>query len=281
MQLVLPLSRMAEAAPYMDPKVFRYIHEGQTESFESFETFNLLAFNWYDIHSDRTDDSKVLIYMDRKDLFFLCEDAEAEHFVRQNLEDMADTTSQGNEKLLYHFFVHLLRGDMAYLDQFESEIDDSEAEILAGRDRDALNRIISWRRELLRLKHYYEQLDAIFDEMAANDNDLLAPDTLKRITILGMRTDRYLSKVCNLQEIVSQMREAYQSQLSIQQYDLMKVFTIVTVLFLPLTLLTGWYGMNFIHMPELQWRFSYPVLIAISLVVVLGLVWYFKRKKWL
>ena len=61
----------------------------------------------------------------------------------------------------------------------------------------------------------------------------------------------------------------------------MKVFTIVTVLFLPLTLLTGWYGMNFIHMPELQWRFSYPVLIAISLVVVLGLVWYFKRKKWL
>ena len=77
MQLVLPLSRMAEAAPYMDPKVFRYIHEGQTESFESFETFNLLAFNWYDIHSDRTDDSKVLIYMDRKDLFFLCEDAEA------------------------------------------------------------------------------------------------------------------------------------------------------------------------------------------------------------
>ena len=128
---------------------------------------------------------------------------------------------------------------------------------------------------------YYEQLDAIFDEMAANDNDLLAPDTLKRITILGMRTDRYLSKVCNLQEIVSQMREAYQSQLSIQQNDLMKVFTIVTVLFLPLTLLTGWYGMNFIHMPELQWRFSYPVLIAISLVVVLGLVWYFKRKKWL
>ena len=51
---------------------------------------------------------------------------------------------------------------------------------------------------------------------------------------------------------MAQLREAYQSQLAIQQNDLMRVFTIVTVLFLPLTLITGWFGMNFVNMPELQ-----------------------------
>ncbi len=77
------------------------------------------------------------------------------------------------------------------------------------------------------------------------------------------------------------MREAYQSQLSIQQNDLMKIFTVVTVVFLPLTLLAGWYGMNFTNMPELQWKYGYPAVIGVSAALVVWLIWYFKRKKWL
>ena len=59
----------------------------------------------------------------------------------------------------------------------------------------------------------------------------------------------------------------------------MKVFTIVTTVFLPLTLLAGWYGMNFTYMPELDWRWGYPVLIVVSVAIVAGLFWYFKHKK--
>ena len=77
------------------------------------------------------------------------------------------------------------------------------------------------------------------------------------------------------------MQDTYQAQLSIQQNDLMKVFTIVTAIFLPLTLLAGWYGMNFVNMPELHWRYGYPAVAGVSLAIVLGLVWFFKRKKWL
>ena len=95
---------------------------------------------------------------------------------------------------------------------------------------------------MLRLKRYYEQLNFIFDEMTVNDNKLFGEDGVRRLMILRNRTDRYLSAVKNLQEMVSQLGEAYQSQLSIQQNDLMKIFTVVTVIFLPLTLLVGWYG---------------------------------------
>ena len=85
----------------------------------------------------------------------------------------------------------------------------------------------------------------------------------------------------SLQEIVAQLRETYQSELAIQQNNLMKVFTIITAIFLPLSLLAGWYGMNFQNMPELGWRYGYPLVICISLCIVIGLVWYFKHKKWL
>ena len=187
-----------------------------------------------------------------------------------------------NQQLLYRFFAGLCKDDMAYLEKLEARINEGESVILEGRAKeDAPKRISAWRRELLRLKRYYEQLDTIFDEVCDNDNGLLAEDILRRLAVLGRRTDRYLQKVCSLQELVAQLREAYQSQLAIQQNDLMRVFTIVTVLFLPLTLITGWFGMNFANMPELQSAWGYPAIIAASVLLVAGLLWFFKHKKWL
>ena len=127
----------------------------------------------------------------------------------------------------------------------------------------------------------YEQLNFIFDEMTVNDNQLFSEDGVRRLMTLRNRTDRYLSAVKNLQEMVSQLREAYQSQLSIEQNDLMKIFTVVTVIFLPLSLLAGWYGMNFSYIPELKWKYGYPVVILVSIVTVVALIWKFKKKKWL
>ena len=56
MQLVLPFEHMAKAAQYMEPSVFEYVREGEIESFESFEKFDFLAFDWYDVHGERTED---------------------------------------------------------------------------------------------------------------------------------------------------------------------------------------------------------------------------------
>lgn len=264
----------------MDAKVLDYLNDGQIETFESFEEFDIIAFDWYDVRSDRTENSQILIYLDREDLFFFCEDEAAQARASEIVEELQRGTPD-NEQMLYRFFVRLLKGDMAHLDQLEAEINDGESAILTAARPEELERIAAWRRELLRLKRYYEQLDSIFDEMAANDNGLLSKGSVRRLVVLSSRTDRYLSAVQNLREAVTQMREAYQSQLSIQQNDLMKIFTVVTVVFLPLTLLAGWYGMNFTNMPELQWKYGYPAVIGVSAALVVWLIWYFKRKKWL
>lgn len=281
MQTVLPFSRMSEAAERMDPKVLAYLNEGQIETFESFETFSIIAFDWYDVHGARTADSQMLLYLDRKDLLLFCEDDAAEEKARSIVAELTKEGPMDNEQLLYRFFVRLLKGDMAHLDQLEADISDGESAVLSGTRPGDLDRIAAWRRELLRLKRYYEQLDSIFDELSANDNQLLGKASVRRMVILGTRLDRYLSAVRSLQEMVAQLREAYQSQLSIQQNDLMKIFTVVTVLVLPLSLLTGWYGMNFAGMPELGWKYGYPAVITVSMLIVAGLIWYFKRKKWL
>ena len=170
---------------------------------------------------------------------------------------------------------------MLHLDQLEAAISDGETEVLTGAHEAYLDRIIAWRQELLRLKRYYDQLDSIFDDLAENDNGLLSKQDVRRFANLGNRMERYLNAVQSLRESVAQLREAYQSQLSIQQNDLMKIFTVVTAVFLPLTLLAGWYGMNFTGMPELQWKYGYLAVILVSVTIVAVLVIYFKKKKWL
>ncbi len=281
MRKVLQFKDIAEVTDCMESKVFNYINQGQTESFECFENFDLLAFDCYDIQNEDINNKKIMIYLDRDDLFFFCEDEKTESKVNWIIRNIADKETLSNEQLIYYFFVNLLKNDMAYLDSIEEQINDEEPIIFADSERNALERISEYRKKLLKLKRYYEQLDLIFDEMTPNDNDLLSEKIIKRMIILGARTDRYLNCVRNLQETVNQMREAYQSQLSIKQNELMKVFTVVTVIFLPLSLIAGWYGMNFADMPEYTWKYSYPALIVISAAIVLLLVWFFKRKKWL
>ena len=147
--------------------------------------------------------------------------------------------------------------------------------------KDVFEKLSAWRRELLRIKRYYEQLTLIFDEASANDNSVFSNSAAKRFAILKNRTDRYLQTVQNLRDVIEHLQEEYQAQLSIQQNDLMKLFTVVTVIFLPLTLLTGWYGMNFSGMPELNWEYGYLVIIVVSIVVLVALILFFRRKKWL
>ena len=262
MYKVFSFTNTDEAAPYMDKKILRYIDEQITDSFECFKDCDILAFDWYDVQSEKKEDFKMLLYLDGKDLLVFCETSEAEEKANMILHTMTGEEGATNERLFYHFFSLLLKGDMDFLNNLEEEISNNEDKVLSGDKASYLKYITAWRQELLRLKRYYEQLNFIFDEMTVNDNQLFSEDGVRRLMTLRNRTDRYLSAVKNLQEMVSQLREAYQSQLAIEQNDLMKIFTVVTVIFLPLSLLAGWYGMNFSHIPELKWKYGYPLVIA-------------------
>lgn len=281
MQKVVLFSEVADLIPHMQAEAIPHIRENQIESFEGFETFDLLVFDWYDIRSSRTALSEVLIYVDKNNIFFICSDEEGVRHCKKLVDTILTEAPATSEQLLYRFFIRLFRGDMDYLDQLEGKINEMLTALLSDELDNVPQEIMAQRRELLRLKHYYEQIDTIFDEMTINDNRLLSSKTIKSITILGARTDRYLNKVYNLQELVSQIQETYQSQLSIQQNNLMKIFTVVTAVFLPLTLLVGWYGMNFSNMPELHWKYGYPMIIVVSIGIVVAMVCYFKHKKWL
>ena len=282
MQHVILLDELPEWQAQLQPEAVHIIQEAQIEGFSHFSNFALFSFDWYDIHSDVEELFRILIYMNDDTSFYICKDESAWQYCSRTLAEIEkEQPTLSNEQILYHFFIHLFHGDLGYLEKIEDQLDTLMADILSGDLTNTLDAIVAKRRELVRLKRYYEKINIVFNDMLLDDSAFFSHNILDRLAILDARTDRYASKVQNLQDIVDQMQDAYQAQLSIQQNDLMKFFTIITTIFLPLTLLVGWYGMNFTDMPELHWRYGYPAVIAVSVLIVVGLFWYFKHKKWL
>ena len=79
----------------------------------------------------------------------------------------------------------------------------------------------------------------------------------------------------------AQIRDIYKAHLDIKQNRIMTILTVVTTIFMPLTLIAGWYGMNFVYMPELKWRYSYYVVFGVSLTILVGGIAWFRKRKWL
>ena len=271
---LLLTTQLEQISSEIDERVLTHIRYGQVNKFESYEGICLISFDWYDIQHMYAKPSQILIYFTKQHIFFLCEDERCLQHVQQLVSETAT-----NEKTLYGFFVELLKGDIDNLEQLEERITEAEDDLLTTSRSASAGEIIAFRRELLRLKKYYEQLNQIFEGLMENENNLIEPDELRYFRILDSRIDRLFAHVLNLRDYVTQVREAYQAQIDIEQNNLMKIFTVVTAIFLPLTLIVGWYGMN-LKMPEFSWEYGYPFVILLSVAVVILCILYFKRKKW-
>ena len=131
------------------------------------------------------------------------------------------------------------------------------------------------------LRNYYEQLIDIGEALQENENDIFENEDLRYFKIFTNKAIRLKDNVLLLSESLVQLGDAYKSTLDISQNNLMATFTVITAIFLPLTVIVGWYGMNFQSMPEFKWKYGYIFVITLSVMVVGILGFIFKKKKWI
>jgi len=274
MQKVIYRSEIENYTQQMESVVVKYIEEGQIETFEGFDNFSIIAFDWYDIKNLEADPSQMLLYFDTDDLFVICENEVSYEAATRHFSE-----APTNERSMYLFFKNLFKGDTKNLEELEDRISDLDDAVIHDGSEEIREKILDARYEVLRLKKYYEQFEEIFDELCDNDNEMISADYINYFDVLNNRCERLLRQVLNLKEYVVQVRESYQAQIDIEQNRLMKVFTLMTSIFLPLTLIAGWYGMN-LQMPEFGWKYGYPVVIFVCLLVCVIWAIVFKKKGW-
>ncbi|SHI80245.1 magnesium transporter CorA family protein [Parasporobacterium paucivorans] len=184
------------------------------------------------------------------------------------------------EKMISAFLERLISEDYDILEDLEEKIRQLE-ENISNRE---INKefpidITDIRKHLLILHDFYDQLIILGETLQENENDLFEEEKLRYFRIFTNRVKRLSYDVQMLQEYCSHVKEAYHAQMDNNLNSVMEIFTVVAAIFLPLTLIAGWYGMNFESMPELSWKFGYPMVILISVVVVILALRYFRKRK--
>lgn len=186
-------------------------------------------------------------------------------------------------RALYELLRHLIREDFLRLVDVEGELSDIEERIIAApsRLRGEDGRILRRRRELMRLNGAYQQLDELASTIAQDDDGLLPRADRRLFNTLSQRAQRLSAKAQYLREYCVQLIELKDARADARRDATNLYLTVVASIFVPITTITGWYGMNFSNMPELSWEYGYATVIALSLVIIAAELAFFKWKKWL
>lgn len=186
------------------------------------------------------------------------------------------------EKLLFAFIDNLLKKDNEAVKSKAFEITKLEELVLQDKATEKFNfLLLNMKKELLILRNSYEQLIDVWDAFEDNDNEIFDETDLRYVSNFKDKAKRLREDIDMLRSSVNHLQDAYSSYLDLKTNHIMGIFTAVTAIFFPLTLIVGWYGMNFQNMPELTWKYGYAFVIAFSIFVVAVLAIIMKKRKWL
>ena len=224
----------------------------------------------------RTPQISCGFYLTDKELILIECSGDLKHWIEKKEDQFQELESP--DQFLLKMMELMIENDLLYLLHLEKEIDKMEDQLIKGVPDNFFTVLTKYRQKLSELDAYYEQLAMIGDLLQSQDGLPIIRNT-ESWNRYALRTERLQNHVHLLRENILQLRELYQSQQDAQQNKIMCILTVVTTLFLPLTLLTGWYGMNFVNMPELQWKYGYVAVIAIAAITIIFEIIYFKKKK--
>lgn len=175
----------------------------------------------------------------------------------------------------------LVEDDEVDLEKLEDKLARIEENLLHKLPDNFYPSVIQYRKELAALRSFYEQLINIGEQMQAGLDQQDDEREYNGWRMFIARCDRLHDHVEMLKEYLLQIRELYQSQIDVQQNRVMTFLTVVTTIFMPLTLITGWFGMNFPNMFLMQKPYGYLIVIGVSIALVAAEFYYFRKKKML
>ncbi len=250
---------------------------------EVYDGYTFTELRIADPADPEAEDDCVALFI-RKDLFLVVDVLDKDRSTEQKFQQALrrfPPQSISLEKLIYAFLDALVARDITMVESTGQEVSQLEERVLKDEaDRDFNLTLLGLKNRLLSAHNYYEQLLDITEALAENENDIFDSESLMYISNIDKKIVRLREDVDSLSNAVVHLQDAYSAYLDMKMNHTMKLFTVITSIFFPLTIIVGWYGMNFQSMPEFTWRFGYLYVILLSIAVVASFIVIGKRKKW-
>lgn len=190
--------------------------------------------------------------------------------------------THGTDYLLYALIDAIVDHYYIVSETMGNKIEDLE-ELLFSPElhEDLSQQVLNLKKEVLKIRRAIFPIREIISRIEKNEHVLINPNSLQYYRDIYDHVIQLSDSVDIYREMVWSLMDMYMTSISNKMNEVMKVLTIIATIFIPLTFIAGIYGMNFDHMPELHFRYGYVILWGIMIVIFLGMLYYFKRKKWL
>jgi magnesium transporter len=187
----------------------------------------------------------------------------------------------GADYLAYSLLDSIVDNYFTVLEQVGEKIEFLEEELVTNPTPETLQTIHNLKREMIFLRKSVWPLREVIGALERGESSLIEESTGVYLRDVYDHTIQVIDTIETFRDMISGMLDIYLSSVSNRMNEVMKVLTIIATIFIPLTLVAGIYGMNFQYMPELGWRWGYPVVWLAMLVIGALMLVYFRRKKWL
>lgn len=186
----------------------------------------------------------------------------------------------GADYLFYSLMDSIVDGYFDALETVGDKLDNLEERVMTVSSEQERKEIRKLKKELLFIHKYSWPLRETMSWISKGDSELIKESTLIYFRDVYNQLVQVIDTTETYRELLSGLVELNISNVSYRLNEVMKVLTIISTIFIPLTFLAGVYGMNFKYMPELNKQWSYPLLWVIMLIIAVSMIYYFKKKKW-
>jgi magnesium transporter len=187
----------------------------------------------------------------------------------------------GSDYLAYALLDSIIDHYFPVLESIGAEIDAIEDELVDNPLLRPVGSLHEHKRTLTQIRRMVWPLRDVTNLLLHEDPGLIRPETKVYLRDCYDHSVQLMDVVESYRDVLSGLTEIHISSIGLRTNEIMRVLTVISAIFIPLTFMAGVYGMNFAHMPELAWRYGYFVCLAMMLIIAVGQIVYFKKRRWL
>jgi len=187
----------------------------------------------------------------------------------------------GADYLAYSLIDTVVDNYFVILEKIGEKIEGMEEELITNPTPETLQTIHNLKRDMIFFRKSVWGLRELVSSLQRGESSLIQESTGIYLRDVYDHTIHVIDTIETFRDMITGMLDIYLSSVSNKMNEVMKVLTIFAVIFIPLTFITGVYGMNFHYMPELSWQWGYPLIWLVMIAVSISMLVYFRRKKWL
>jgi magnesium transporter len=261
------------------------VNTGQRPKVDDFEDYIYVVFKMliFDETTSHISSEQVSLILGPQFLISFQEtEGDVFNFVRERIrKGSIHLRKSGPDYLAYALMDAVVDHYFLILEKMSERIEKFEDRVYSDPAPEILKTIHDLKREIIYFRKQVWPMRELLNTWQKTDSHLVQQTTKVFIRDVYDHTIQVIDTIESFRDIITGMMDLYLSAVSNRMNEVMKVLTIMATIFIPLTFIAGIYGMNFKFMPELEWKWSYPVLWVLLIVIFGGMLLYFKRKKWM